>query len=202
MNRAISFSIYVAVFAALAVNAENMPKPPLKLIQIIPLPGIKHFEHFEADVKGNRLFSLSGIQEATLEVFDLRTGNRIRSIHGLEEGQCAVYREDVNRLYVVGGGGNLLTNQSGRVWIYDGEHYALIKRVDVPAGAAWCGYDVATKYLYVNGNGRLVQQPNSTVTVIDTTVGEEVARFTVDDDVITDFQLETSNPNIYTGERN
>ncbi len=191
----------VILCSTFAMRAQSTSKPPLKLIQSAPLPGIQHFEHFGIDAKGNRLFSLAGVQEGKLEVFDIRTAQHLRSVGGLQEGQCLVYRQELDRIYVVGGGGNLIT-QPGKIWIYDGKDYSLIKSLDVPPGAAWCGYDAATKYLYVNGNGRLVQKPDSTVTVIDTSSGEEVARFEVDDDVITDFQIETSNPNIYTGERN
>jgi DNA-binding beta-propeller fold protein YncE len=192
----------VSLCATFAVLAQSTSQSPLKLIQTLPLPGIQHFEHFGIDAKGNRLFSLAGVQEGRLEVFDLRTGQHLRSVEGLQEGQCLVYRQDLNRLYVVGGGGNLITQQPGRVWIYDGNDYSLIKSLDVPPGAAWCSYDDASHYLYVNGNGRLVHKPDSTVTVIDTTLGEEVGRIIVDDDVLTDLQIDPSGSNLYTGERN
>src|SRR5262249_18630303 len=57
-------------------------------------------------------------------------------------------------------------------------------------------------YLYVNGNGRLVHKPDSTITILDTTAAREVAHFLVNDDVITDLQLDMSSPILYTGERN
>jgi DNA-binding beta-propeller fold protein YncE len=189
-------------FLAVAIKAQGAPQAPLKLIQSIPLPGVTHFEHFEVDAKGGRLFSLSGVQDSALDVFDLHTNKHLHRIQGLKEGQCSVYREDLNRLYIAGGGGNLLTKQPGRIWIYDAKDYSLIQSLDVPPGAAWCGYDPATKYLYVNGNGRLVNKPDSTVTIVDTSAAREVSQFLVNDDLITDFQLETSSPNMYTGERN
>lgn len=199
-REAAPFLAAAGIFMALAAGIQGAP--PLKLIQTIPLPGIKHFEHFESDPKGNRLFCLAGVEEGTLEVFDTRTLRHIHTVTGLAEGQQLVYREDVNRLYIVGGGGNAITTQPGKVWIYDGKDYGLIKSLDVPPGVAWYGYDSATKYLYVCGNGRLLHKPDSTVTVIDTTAGEEIDQFKMDDEVLVDFQLETSNPNMYVGEKN
>lgn len=190
----------MGVVMALAAGVQGAP--PLTLIQTVPLPGIKHFEHFEADPAGNRLFCLGGFEDGTLEVFDLRTTKHIRTVTGLQEGQQMVYRQDVNRLYIVGGGGNRITTEPGKVWIYDGRDYRLIKSLDVPLGPAWCGYDSGTNFIYVNGNGKNVKKPFSTVTVIDSTSGEQVAQFTLDGDTLTDFRFESSNPHMYVGEKN
>ena len=201
-NRAVLFSMCVAVFVAFAINVQSAQNPPLKLIQSIPVPGLEggKFDHFGVDLKGNRLFSTFEAQgtHGSVEVFDMRTNKHIQSIGKgvLQQPHSLLYREDLDRIYVTDG-----NHQIGAVRIYDGKSYRLIKSLDLTPLTDWRGYDPVTKFLYVNGNGREFKKPFSTVSVIDTTAGEVVATITVDDDKITDFALETSNSNMYTGMR-
>lgn len=190
---------FVAICAAFAVNAQSPANPPLKLIQNIPLPGIEgDFDHFSVDVHGNRLFSAAE-GHGTVEVFDMVTNKHIQTIGQgvIKEPHSLLYREDLNRLYVVDG-----TLKIGAVRIYDGKDYSLTKSIDLPPFADWSVYDPATKYLYVNGNGIFVQKPDSTVSIIDTTSGELVGQIKVGDNVITGFAVDPASSNIYTGMRN
>jgi DNA-binding beta-propeller fold protein YncE len=198
-NRVILLSTALAMCAAFAARAQSVTNAPLKLIQSIPLPGIEgDFDHFAVDVKGSRLFSCAE-GNGTVEVFDIGTNKHIQSIGKgvIKEPHSLLYREDLNRLYVVDG-----TREIGAVRIYDAKNYHLIKSIDLPPFADWSVYDPASKCLYVNGNGIFVKKPDSTVSVIDTTAGEVTGQFTVDDSVITGLALEPSSPNIYTGLRN
>jgi DNA-binding beta-propeller fold protein YncE len=194
------FWLLVMALMAFAVTAQPGPNPPLKLIQKIPVPSLEEgsFDHFGVDVKGKRLFSCAE-KHGTVEVFDMATNKHIQTIGQgvIQEPHSLLYREDLDRLYVVDG-----NHEIGAVRIYDGKTYNLIKSIDLPPLADWSGYDPATKYLYINGNGREVKKPYSTVSIVDTTSGGVVGQIQVDDDVITDFALEPSNPNIYTGMRN
>src|SRR5882762_2533116 len=160
--RAILLSTGVAVCAAFA-GAQSVANPPLKLIQSISLPGVEgDFDHFAVDAKGDRLFSCAE-GNGTVEVFDIGTNTHIQSIGKgvIKEPHSLLYREDLNRLYVVDG-----TRELGAVRIYDAKNYRLIKSIDLPPFADWSVYDPATKYLYVNGNGLFVKKPDSTVSVI------------------------------------
>ena len=66
-------------------------KQPLKLVATTPLPGFSgDFDHFGADLKGNRLF-LTAEEHKTVEVFDLRSGKQIHSITGFVEPHAMVY---------------------------------------------------------------------------------------------------------------
>jgi hypothetical protein len=70
------FSVLIAVFIAFGAHAQT--SEPLKLVQTITLPAaVKgHFDHFEVDLKGNRLFATPEGYKSVL-VFDLKTGNLI-----------------------------------------------------------------------------------------------------------------------------
>jgi DNA-binding beta-propeller fold protein YncE len=192
-------SSLVALNVAFAVNAWSAANPPLKMVQSVPLPGIDgEFDHFCVDLQGNRLFSAAE-GHGTVEVFDMPTNKHIQTIgRGLiKEPHSLLYREDLNRLYVVDG-----TLRSGAVRIYDGKDYRLIKSIDLPPFADWSVYDPATKYLYVNGNGIYLLRTYSTVSIIDTTSGELVGQIKVDDNIITGLALDSSNTLMYTGMRN
>src|SRR5882762_250407 len=75
------FSVLIALFMTLGVRARGQETGPLKLIQTIKLPpDVKgHFDHFEVDLKGKRLFATPEAYKAVL-VFDLETGKMIRTI--------------------------------------------------------------------------------------------------------------------------
>jgi WD40 repeat protein len=87
---------------ALTVKAQE--KLPLKLIATIPMPGFTgDFDHFALDLNGNRLF-LASEDQKTVEVFDLRTGERIHSIKGFGQPLTMAYLAESNRLIVTDGG--------------------------------------------------------------------------------------------------
>jgi len=79
-------------------------KLPLKLIKTTPMPGFTgDFDHFGLDVKGNRLF-LAAEEHKSVEVFDLRTGERVQSIDGFGQPLMMVYLPESNHLVVTDGG--------------------------------------------------------------------------------------------------
>src|SRR5690349_23451538 len=90
--------LFVLLAAAQRVPAQE--KAPLKLISTTPLPGFSgDFDHFAADLKGNRLF-LTAEDHKTVEVFDLRSGKSMHSITGF--GQPHAMVEDFHRLMEIG----------------------------------------------------------------------------------------------------
>src|SRR5437879_10975248 len=95
-------ALFLPVFhLSVSVNAQE--KAPLKLIAITPLPGFSgDFDHFAADVKGNRLF-LAAEDHKTVEVFDLRTGKALHSIAGFGQPHAILFLPDTNKLIVTDG---------------------------------------------------------------------------------------------------
>ena len=54
-----SYGVFLALFF-LTIGAHAQTDPPLRLIKTIFLPGyVGDFEHFAADIKGNRLFLIA-----------------------------------------------------------------------------------------------------------------------------------------------
>jgi DNA-binding beta-propeller fold protein YncE len=159
-------STLLPVSASLADVAAD--KAPLQLVTKIALPGIDgDFDHFTADVKGNRLF-LTAEEHHTVEVFDLRSGKKLHSITGFDTPHSIVYVPEANKLFVVDGG------KGGSVQILDATSYAPQKSIKLSEDADALVYDSAGHLLYVGNGGKEAGNDYSLVTVIDTSKGEKV----------------------------
>jgi DNA-binding beta-propeller fold protein YncE len=110
---------------------------PLQLVQTYQLSAtIKgHFDHFEVDLKRNRLFSAAEDSKAVL-VLDITSGKLTHQIEGLVRPHAILYRADIDRLYITDGG-------DGSVKVYDGETYRQIARIPLLKDADSIGYDIS-----------------------------------------------------------
>jgi DNA-binding beta-propeller fold protein YncE len=159
-------STLLSAGAALADSAAD--KAPLRLVTKIALPGIDgDFDHFTADVKGNRLF-LAAEEHHTVEVFDLHSGKKLHSITGFDTPHSILYVPDANKLFVVDGG------KGGSVQILNATTYAPQKSVKLSEDADALVYDSAAHILYVGNGGKEAGNDYSFVTAIDTNKDEKI----------------------------
>ena len=146
--------ILVIVLLALAQRAPAQERAPLKLIETTPLPGFSgDFDHFAADLKGNRLF-LAAEDHKTVEVFDLKSGKSIHSITGFGQPHAIVYLPDVNKLIVTDG------DDFGRVALVSGENYQIMDTIKLPEGVDGAVFNPVNKYYYVESGGKTEHQLN------------------------------------------
>ena len=151
------------VFGALGAHAQV--KPPLRLIHTTPLPGFEggDFDHLAADVKNNRLY-VAAEAHKTVEVFNLRTGERVHSIKGFMEphGVCVVPNSD--KLIVTDE-----DEKAGVGWVklVNRYTYQITDTINLPGGADALLFDPATKYLYVRARSPAAAQ-TILVAIIDT----------------------------------
>src|SRR6266403_1837662 len=187
--------VLITVFIALGVKVQAEETAPLKLVQTITLPAaIKgHFDHFEVDLKGGRLFATPEGYKSVL-VFDLKTGKLIHTIGGIEKSHAVLYREDLNRIYVTDG-------EAGDLKIFDGKAYRLLSSVKLLEQADSIGYDPATKYLYIDNGGGDVHQTYSMLSVVDTTAGKKLIDIKIDGDTLEAMALEKGSSRIYVNNK-
>ncbi len=83
MNRILS--VVFAIFASYPFVVAAQEKAPLKLVATIPLPGLKDgdFDHFAADVAGQRLF-LTDEENDKLDVLDTKTNQRVHTMQDIK----------------------------------------------------------------------------------------------------------------------
>src|ERR1700694_2146635 len=124
MKRFLAFLIAAnVIFFAAAATAQT--KPPLRLLQTIPLPDLKggDFDHFEVDLSGNRLF-LTAEENNAVEVFDIRANQLIHAIRDVDTPHSLLYLPAARQLWVVDGG-------DGTIKVFDGNTYALVETVNL-----------------------------------------------------------------------
>jgi len=120
---------------------------PLKLKQTISLPGVEgRIDHFAFDPAGERLF-VCAVGNNTVEVLDLRNGDRVHSITGLGAPQGVAFVPDVNRLFVA-------NDKGGICKIYDGKSFQPVEELNFKDDADNIRYDEVTKKIYIGfGSG-------------------------------------------------
>jgi DNA-binding beta-propeller fold protein YncE len=118
----------------------------LSLETHIPLPNVKgRIDHFSVDVKGQRLF-VAAVDNHTLEVVDLKSGQRVHTIIDLAEPQGVFYDASTNHLFVACG-------LDGVTKIFDATTFQILATVKFPEDADNIRYDARSKGVIVGYAG-------------------------------------------------
>ncbi|PYI93509.1 MAG: hypothetical protein DMF03_00830 [Verrucomicrobia bacterium] len=138
--------IVTAVVGSYLIAAEA-GDTNLQLKQTIALPGVEgRIDHFALDPAGDRLF-VCALGNNTVEVLDLRKGERIHSITGLGAPQGIAYVPALDRLFVANDNGGICK-------IYDAKSFETVGELNFKDDADNVRYDSATKKIYVGfGSG-------------------------------------------------
>jgi DNA-binding beta-propeller fold protein YncE len=156
-----SLKICMIAMALCALTVKGQEKLPLRLVATVPMPGFTgDFDHFGLDLKGNRLFLASEAQK-TVEVFDLRTGERLHSILGFGQPLTMAYLAESNRLIVTDGG------DTDAVMLVDCSEYKIINTLKLGPGVDHSAYNPHNKYFYVE-NGGAPEAKTHVLSIIDT----------------------------------
>src|SRR5438067_704107 len=135
------------VASCLYPTAAHAQAKTLQLTQTIRLPGVEgRIDHMELDATSDRLF-VCALGNNTVEVLDVRKGERIHSITGLGAPQGIAYLPELNRIFVA-------NDKGGICKIYDGKSFQAVGELDLKDDADNVRYDDATKKIYVGfGSG-------------------------------------------------
>ena len=147
-----SKTTYLAIVLCCAgiITVAAQSTVPLKLKQTIPLPGVEgRIDHFAFDPTGERLF-VCALGNNTVEVLDLRKGERVHSITGLGAPQGVAYAPEFDRIFVANDTGGICR-------IYDGKSFQTVGELNFEDDADNVRYDEATKKIYIGfGSGGIV----------------------------------------------
>jgi len=193
MNRAKAILLAISVVAC-SITAFAQ-KEALKLEHTTPLPELHDgdFDHFVADIDGNRLFATAEENSKVL-VFDLKTNKLIHTIDDLKAPHSMLYRADLRKLFVVDG-------DLGEVKVYDTVNYKPVSSIKLREGADASLYDASTKRLYVVNGGKDAKLPNSYITVIDTDAGKPVSEMKIDSNDVEGMAFEKSGTRLFVNVR-
>jgi len=146
---------------------------PLTLLRTTPLPDITgDFDHFAIDATHNRLYVAAEVHHS-IEVFDLKTGEHLRSVSGVTTPHTLAFVPEKNELLVADGG-----DASCR--ILDGSDLHEVKRIPLEAGPDAGFYDAEKRLFYVGNGGRGAKSPFSFISIISADEGKEVGRIRVE----------------------
>src|ERR1700694_1105746 len=161
-------AICLTVLALFAAGTQAQVPGPLKLIQTIPLPGLKDgdFDHFQVDLPGKRLF-VAAEGNSAVEVIDLNTNKVIHKITGTKAPHSMAYNPDSKKLFVVDDGG------PNQVEIFDGTSLSLVGMIPMKAHADASIYDPETKLFYVGNGGKEAHEDYCLISIVDTTTGKK-----------------------------
>src|SRR5438876_2941058 len=137
----------VLIACCACMTAAKAEEKSFRLKQTIPLPGVEgRIDHFAFDAAGERLF-VCALGNNTVEVLDLREGERVHSITGLGVPQGVAYIPELDRIFVANDNGGVCK-------IYDGKSFRQIGELNFKDDADNVRYDEGAKRIYVGfGSG-------------------------------------------------
>jgi DNA-binding beta-propeller fold protein YncE len=193
MPRNAAMGLVGAISLAISMGAAAAGQPPLLLEHKFDLPDtIKgHFDHFEVDPAGQRLFG-TAVDAHQLVVVNLNTGQLIKSIP-IDTPRAVVYREDLGRLYV--------TDGAGALRIYDSTSYALVKSLAIEVDADPIAYDPANGHVFAVNGGDKAGHEYSHITVFDSAAERQIANIKVAGDEVEGMTVEANGHRLFANAR-
>ena len=142
---ALVITVSTAMLFLAGSSAVGQEAPALSLKTKIAVPNINgRMDHFSIDLKGQRLF-VSALGNNTVEVLDLQSGQRVRSIANLDAPQGVFYDASTNRLFVA--------SEDGTTKIFDGTTFQLLQTVKLKDDADNIRYDARSHHVIVGYGG-------------------------------------------------
>ena len=190
----IFLAVYVIHFAVemdpSVLAQDQTPAAPLKLLQKIPLPGVDGaLDHMAIDVQGQRLF-VPAEQHGTVEVLDLRTGKRIRTISSVRWPSTVIYHPQSNELFVS-------DRADGTCKVLSGTSYELVKSIKLAVGADNAAYDAPSHDLYIASGGRHAGLPYTLIAIVNAVSSQHVGDIRVESPNVQAMAFEPSGAKMY-----
>jgi len=188
----LSRAILLAFFLICGLRLQAQVPGPLKLVQTIPLPGLKDgdFDHFQVDLPGKRLF-LCAEDNSAVEVIDLQANKVVHKINGPKAPHSMAYDPDSKKLFVADDGG------PNQVEIFDGTSFDLLGTIPMGAHADASVFDAANHLYYVGNGGKQQKEDFLNISVIDTKAGKKVGDIRVDADRVEAMAIEKSGTRMF-----
>jgi DNA-binding beta-propeller fold protein YncE len=165
-------------------SATTEAPRPLVLTEAIATPGVEgRFDHFGFDGK-NQLF-VAALGNNTVEVIDISARLRSHTIKDIPNPQGVAYAPEAKKLFVA--------SSKGKLRIYAGDNFDLVKEIDFHGDVDNLRYDAATRRVYV-GFG---EDETGAIGLVDALSNERLPEEYKLGAHPESFQLERAGPNIY-----
>jgi DNA-binding beta-propeller fold protein YncE len=141
------------------------------------------------DIHGQRLF-IPAEQHGTVEVLDLRTGVRIRTISAARWPSTVIYYPQSNEIFVS-------DRADGTCKVFSGETYELLKSIKLAVGADNAAYDEPSHKLYIASGGRHAGMQQTLIAIVDASNGQHLGDIQVDSANVQAMGFESSGSRMY-----
>jgi len=179
----------------LSFNAVAAPAP-LELIKSIPLPAVTggDFDHFAVDLKKNRLY-VPAEKYASIEVFNLKTGEHLRSATDLVKSPHMLsLMAEKNELFVADA-------KNAACDVLDAGDLHLIKRIPLEAGPDFGVFDASSRIIYLGNGGKSAQADYSYISLISVDRKEVIDRIRVEAGTLKGMVLDHKAGRLYVNMR-
>lgn len=175
---------------ALASGLGAQTASPVKLIKTLNLPGYTgDFDHFAVDRQRGRLI-VAAEDHATLEIFDLKTGNHLRTIKGFGAPHTTLVRSTSSNILVTDSGPQMTA-------VLDAETYGRKGSVKLTPGADSAGYDEAANVWYIVTGGKDVDMKTAEIEAINPDTGKKLGELSFNDNHVEAMALEKNGDRLF-----
>jgi hypothetical protein len=199
----IKCSLLLACAVALASQAAaHGEASPVTLVRTIYMPEIiGDFDHFTVDLKRGHLFVSAEVHHS-VEMFDLKTGDHLRSIGGFKTPHSIAFAVEKDELMVADGGDSSLVLLSGedfhrmdRIQLIDG---SATGKGDSPDAAY---YDAANQLYYIGNGGISANMPDSQISIFSVDQGKLVGSISIPGNNVESIGVDNLHHRLYVNIR-
>jgi DNA-binding beta-propeller fold protein YncE len=125
-----------------------------------------------------------------VEVLDLKSGKRIRTISDARWPSTVIYHPQSNQVFVS-------DRADGTCKVFSGETYELVRSIKLAVGADNAAYDATGHSLYIATAGRHAGLPYTLIAVVDALTSQHVGDIKVESPNVQAMAFESSGPKMY-----
>lgn len=184
------FSVAFVCSSLAFMSAAGPQQSSVRLIKSVDLPKYTgDFDHFAADFDRNRLL-LAAEDHGTLEVFDLKTSEHLRTVAGFGNPHSILVRKGVSTVLITDSGKQNAT-------IRNADTYEKLKGLNLTPGADTSKYDAAKNVLYVVTGGKDVEMKTANLEAINPDTGTKIGSVTFQDNHVEAMAFVSGDPRIF-----
>jgi DNA-binding beta-propeller fold protein YncE len=163
---------------------------PLKLVKTVTLPGYTgDFDHFAVDRQRGR-FLVAAEDHATLEIFDLKTGDHLRTITGFGAPHTILIRPSSPNILVT-------DSEKQMTAVLNADTYQKVGTIKLTPGADSAGYDAAANIWYVVTGGKDVDMKTAEIEAVNPDTGQKLGEVKFNDNHVEAMALEKNGDRLF-----
>jgi DNA-binding beta-propeller fold protein YncE len=179
---------FLSFLSQARVEAQQASLPTL--VKTVTLPGYTgDFDHFAVDRTRHRIL-LAAEDHSTLEVFDLETGDHLRTISGFDTPHSVLVRNSSKTILVTDSGKSMSK-------LLDATTYVKDATVSLVPGADSSAYDAEANVVYIVTGGKDVDMATSELDAVNPDTGEKLGAVTFNDNHVEAMAIEKNGDRLF-----